>query len=48
MPANANALGSDQERVEFGVDVQKWIESRVARHKYLRGGVAVVEFIPKR
>jgi 4-coumarate--CoA ligase len=27
--------------------VQKWIQSKVARHKYLRGGVVVVDAIPK-
>ena len=44
----AKALSSDQEKEEFGRRVQKWMESRVARHKYLRGGVAVVDVIPKR
>jgi len=31
----------------FPKDVQLWIESRVARHKFLRGGVVVIDAIPK-
>ncbi|THH08646.1 hypothetical protein EW145_g2565 [Phellinidium pouzarii] len=38
---------SEVERQAFGTSVQKWIEERVARHKFLRGGVVVVEIIPK-
>lgn len=33
--------------VAFGKEVQKWMEKKVAKHKYLRGGVAVVDAIPK-
>jgi len=39
--------GKDAAPKSFPADVQKWIESRVARHKYLRGGVVVVDTIPK-
>ncbi|KAH9956171.1 AMP binding protein [Russula dissimulans] len=31
----------------FPKDVQMWIEARVANHKFLRGGVVVVDAIPK-
>ncbi|GJE91445.1 acyl--CoA ligase [Phanerochaete sordida] len=31
----------------FASAVQEWIKPRVARHKYLRGGVVVIEAIPK-
>ncbi|TCD66539.1 hypothetical protein EIP91_001260 [Steccherinum ochraceum] len=31
----------------FGREVQKWIEPKVARHKLLRGGVVVIDAIPK-
>ncbi|KIP05228.1 hypothetical protein PHLGIDRAFT_30994 [Phlebiopsis gigantea 11061_1 CR5-6] len=31
----------------FGESVQEWIKPRVARHKFLRGGVVVVDVIPK-
>nr|AIZ77406.1 4-coumarate:CoA ligase [Inonotus obliquus] len=46
---HAKGLPEDEkERQAFPVSVQKWIEGRVARHKYLRGGVVVIEAIPKR
>ncbi|THH08651.1 hypothetical protein EW145_g2566 [Phellinidium pouzarii] len=46
---HANGIpGTVEERRAFAASVQKWIEGRVARHKFLRGGVAVVEMIPKR
>lgn len=31
----------------FAEDVKKWMESKVASHKLLRGGVSVIEEIPK-
>ncbi|KAI0052986.1 AMP binding protein [Auriscalpium vulgare] len=31
----------------FPQDVQKWIQSRVAKHKFLRGGVVVIDVVPK-
>ncbi|KAI0262550.1 hypothetical protein BC834DRAFT_828774 [Gloeopeniophorella convolvens] len=31
----------------FPQDVQKWVQGRVAKHKFLRGGVVVVDVIPK-
>ena len=34
--------------VERGTKIAKWIEGHVARHKYLRGGVIVIDVIPKR
>lgn len=43
----SKALGSAQEREVFQREVAKWITSKVAKHKYLRGGVVVVEAIPK-
>lgn len=41
------AKGKNAAPKSFPSDVQKWIESRVAKHKYLRGGVEVVDAIPK-
>ncbi|KAI0090784.1 hypothetical protein BDY19DRAFT_887434 [Irpex rosettiformis] len=35
------------EQAAFGVSVQEWVKSRVARHKQLRGGVVVIDAIPK-
>ncbi|EKM53455.1 uncharacterized protein PHACADRAFT_197887 [Phanerochaete carnosa HHB-10118-sp] len=36
------------EKKEFAESVEKWVRSKLARHKYLRGGVIVVDAIPKR
>ncbi|KAF7316075.1 4-coumarate--CoA ligase-like 7 [Mycena indigotica] len=36
-----------QDEPGFGRSVAKWLESRVAKHKYLRGGVVVVDVVPK-
>ncbi|KAF7795577.1 hypothetical protein EIP86_006739 [Pleurotus ostreatoroseus] len=36
-----------EEHKAFGQEVQEWIKSRVARHKFLRGGVVVVDSVPK-
>ena len=32
----------------FPRDVQLWIEAKVAKHMFLRGGVVVIDAIPKR
>ncbi|CAE6488969.1 unnamed protein product, partial [Rhizoctonia solani] len=45
--AGYNSFKSQAERDAFGKEVQTWIQSKVARHKFLRGGVSVVEAIPK-
>lgn len=42
IPAEAQA------KEAFGREVQAWIKTRVAGHKYLRGGVVVIDVIPKR
>ncbi|KAJ6582989.1 AMP binding protein [Mycena vulgaris] len=31
----------------FAANVAKWIETKVAKHKFLRGGVVVIDVIPK-
>lgn len=38
---------SATEKEKLGKEVQEWIQSKVARHKYLRGGVVLVDVIPK-
>ncbi|QRW06907.1 AMP binding enzyme [Ceratobasidium sp. AG-Ba] len=38
---------SKSQREAFAREVQTWIQGKVAKHKFLRGGVAVVEVIPK-
>lgn len=42
------SLKTVTQKDELGREVQTWIQSKVARHKYLRGGVVVVDSIPKR
>jgi len=44
---NAALLADSSKRVAFENEVQEWIKSRVAKHKYLRGGVRVIEAIPR-
>lgn len=44
----ASSLKTKAQKDEFGQQVQTWIQSKVARHKYLRGGVVVIDAIPKR
>jgi acyl-CoA synthetase (AMP-forming)/AMP-acid ligase II len=39
--------GSANAPKSFPKDVQLWIETQVARHKFLRGGVVVIDAIPK-
>jgi acyl-coenzyme A synthetase/AMP-(fatty) acid ligase len=35
---HAKGLKTDAEKQQFAKEVQRWIETRVAKHKYLRGG----------
>jgi len=44
---HAKGLSTDAEKREFAKSIQTWIQSRVAKHKYLRGGCVVVDVIPK-
>ncbi|KAL5530601.1 hypothetical protein ACEPAF_6859 [Sanghuangporus sanghuang] len=45
---HAQGLPKDEkDRQAFATAVQKWIETHVARHKFLRGGVVVIDAIPK-
>lgn len=45
---HAKGLLVGDDAIAFGRSVQSWIESRVAKHKFLRGGVVVTDAIPKR
>ncbi|KAH8113275.1 AMP binding protein [Phellopilus nigrolimitatus] len=38
---------TEEEKQTFASAVQKWVEGRVAKHKFLRGGVVVIDAIPK-
>lgn len=35
------------ESAAFSKEVQEWVRDRVAKHKYLRGGVVIIDQIPK-
>ncbi|KAH9996648.1 AMP binding protein [Russula compacta] len=39
--------GATNAPTSFPKDVQLWIEARVAKHKFLRGGVVIINAIPK-
>ncbi|KAJ1303693.1 hypothetical protein OPQ81_008118 [Rhizoctonia solani] len=45
--AGYNSFSSAAERKSFETGVQSWVQNRVAKHKYLRGGVSLIEVIPK-
>ncbi|KAJ7244176.1 AMP binding protein [Mycena haematopus] len=45
--AHPEKVKSAKAKAEFARSVAKWMESKVARHKFLRGGVAVIDIIPK-
>jgi hypothetical protein len=36
--ASPTRINTEMKKAAFGRDVRKWIESKVAKHKYLRGG----------
>jgi 4-coumarate--CoA ligase len=40
-------LTTAESKIAFEESVAKWVESQVARHKYLRGGVVTIDAIPK-
>lgn len=44
MHANPDNVKTKEERGAFGHSVRKWTESKVAHHKYLRGGEFVSSF----
>ncbi|KAJ7359705.1 AMP binding protein [Mycena albidolilacea] len=45
--ARPQEIESAAGKTAFAQSVAKWIEPRVAKHKLLRGGVAVIDVIPK-
>ncbi|KLO18616.1 AMP binding protein [Schizopora paradoxa] len=44
---HAKGLPTNSEKDAFSKHVQEWIGSRVAKHKFLRGGVIIIDAIPK-
>ncbi|KAJ7665914.1 AMP binding protein [Mycena polygramma] len=45
--AHPEKVETTQAKAAFAQGVVKWMESRVAKHKFLRGGVGIVDVIPK-
>ncbi|KAJ7721954.1 AMP binding protein [Mycena maculata] len=45
--AHPEKVVSAQARAKFANGVAKWMETQVANHKFLRGGVSVINVVPK-
>ncbi|KAJ6576829.1 AMP binding protein [Mycena sp. CBHHK59/15] len=45
--ANPAQIKTAKAKLEFALSVVKWMETKVAKHKFLRGGVAVIDVVPK-
>jgi len=45
--ASPKNVSSDQQKAEFSKEVAKWVQERAARYKWLRGGVVLIDIIPK-
>ncbi|KAG9220628.1 hypothetical protein CCMSSC00406_0003727 [Pleurotus cornucopiae] len=47
VPASPGKVTTPEQKRAFGGDVANWIKTKVAQHKFLRGGVIVIDVIPK-
>lgn len=47
MHANRERVMTAAAKAAFQRDVKKWIQERVARHKFLRGGELSISWLPK-
>ncbi|KAJ7432184.1 AMP binding protein, partial [Mycena galericulata] len=45
--ARPKELHTEEDRASFATGVAKWMESKVARHKLLRGGIRLIDLVPK-
>ncbi|KAJ6495728.1 AMP binding protein [Mycena vitilis] len=45
--AHPEKIKTPKAKLEFANSVVKWMETKVARHKFLRGGVGVLDVVPK-
>ncbi|KAJ7829703.1 AMP binding protein [Mycena leptocephala] len=45
--AHPEQVQSREAKAAFAESIVKWMEGRVAKHKFLRGGVAVIDVVPK-
>jgi acyl-CoA synthetase (AMP-forming)/AMP-acid ligase II len=43
----AHPLNTEAKKAAFSKNIKDWIQTKVARHKFLRGGVIVIDIIPK-
>ena len=47
VPSDPSSLKSDADKAAFSKSIQEWIKPRVAKHKFLRGGVVIIDVVPK-
>ncbi|KAG6841958.1 hypothetical protein C0991_004446 [Blastosporella zonata] len=47
VPAHPEKLKTKKDEIAFQENVRKWTQERVARHKLLRGGVVLIDAVPK-
>ncbi|KAK0196820.1 AMP binding protein [Armillaria mellea] len=47
VPTHPEKVKTDAQKAEFGAQIAEWMKSKVAKHKYLRGGVVTIDVIPK-
>ncbi|KAJ7109639.1 AMP binding protein [Mycena crocata] len=45
--AHPETVKTAEAKAAFAASVAKWIETKVAKHKFLRGGVAIIDVVPK-
>ncbi|KAJ7108778.1 AMP binding protein [Mycena epipterygia] len=45
--AHPEQVKTAEAKAAFANSIVKWVETRVAKHKFLRGGVAVIDVVPK-
>ncbi|KAF9565569.1 AMP binding protein [Agrocybe pediades] len=45
--ANPDSVKTNAQKHAFSESIKKWIQGKVARHKFLRGGVVVIDIVPK-
>ncbi|KAF9514742.1 hypothetical protein BS47DRAFT_838022 [Hydnum rufescens UP504] len=47
VPRNAELLKDPKAAAVFGKEIQEWIKTKVADHKFLHGGVIIIDAVPK-
>jgi len=47
VPRNGELLKDSKAAAAFGKEIREWIKTKVANHKFLRGGVIIIDVIPK-